>query len=475
MASRATPGELQEEATCSLCLGYLMEPVTIACGHNFCRACLTGHCEERGAGGLTCPQCRAPFQKGQFKPNTQLNNIVQKLRQLGPGQGEGLCEGHQKRLKLFYEDYGAAVCLVCEKSRDHKSHRVVPMEEAAAQEDQFEAHVKMLREEREKLLGWKATGEEKSQEYLKQTRAAWQKIVAEFQQQRHFLEEQERLLLAQLQKLDEELVTHQTERGRKLAEQISCLSEQIGELEGKCQKPASESQQDIGSTLSRREEGQAQQPEEMAPDLEERVRDFSQQTAVLSKSLRAFRDTLPAALAAQRGYNPADVTLDPDTAHPNLVLWDDGKSVKWEHAEQPLPDTPERFDSWFCVLGREGFTAGRHCWEVELRNGEHWGVGVAKESMNRRGEFSRSPQGGIWAVWRYNERFLALTDPETPLQLTAPSRIRVCLDCDRGQVTFIDATAEAPIFTFPPGSLPGERIRPWLMVGWAVFPFKLHP
>nr|XP_025042468.1 E3 ubiquitin-protein ligase TRIM7-like [Pelodiscus sinensis] len=231
MASRATPGELQEEATCSL---------TIACGHNFCRACLTGHCEERGAGGLTCPQCRAPFQKGQFKPNTQLNNIVQKLRQLGPGQGEGLCEGHQKRLKLFYEDYGAAVCLVCEKSRDHKSHRVVPMEEAAAQEDQVEAHVKMLREEREKLLGWKATGEEKSQEYLKQTRAAWQKIVAEFQQQRHFLEEQERLLLAQLEQLDEMIVKTWTDTVTKLSEQISRLSERIGELEGKCQKPVSE-------------------------------------------------------------------------------------------------------------------------------------------------------------------------------------------------------------------------------------------
>ncbi|XP_075769752.1 butyrophilin subfamily 3 member A3-like isoform X2 [Pelodiscus sinensis] len=60
----------------------------------------------------------------------------------------------------------------------------------------------------------------------------------------------------------------------------------------------------------------------------------------------------------------ANVTLDPDTAHPQLVLSEDGKHVSWERTRQPLTDTPERYDFWECVLGREGFTSERHCWEV---------------------------------------------------------------------------------------------------------------
>ncbi|XP_053902726.1 zinc finger protein RFP-like [Malaclemys terrapin pileata] len=162
-----------------------------------------------------------------------------------------------------------------------------------------------------------------------------------------------------------------------------------------------------------------------------------------------------------------NVTLDPDTAHPRLIMSEDRKSVRWGDTRQDLPDNPERFDLDPCVLGCEGFTSGRHCWEVVVGVGRFWAVGVARESVRRKGGISLSPDEGIWAVERWRDQFQALTSPEIPLPLSQiPSRIRVCLDCDQGQVTFIDAGDEAPIFTFPPGSVPGERIRPWLWVGW---------
>ncbi|XP_039358193.1 zinc finger protein RFP-like [Mauremys reevesii] len=475
MAAENPVERLQEEATCPVCLEYFTEPVSVECGHNFCRACIS-QCWEGSDTATSCPQCRETVQQGNLRPNRQLANVVEITKQLslqavkGAG-GDGVCERHQEALKLFCEEDQTPICVVCDRSRAHRTHTVVPIEEAAQEyKERIQAHLKTLREEREKLLGLKVTGERNCREYLKQTQTERQKIVSEFQQLQQFLEEQERLLLAQLEKLDKEIVRIQNENVSKLSEQISRLSELISELQGKCQKPASQFLQDARTTLSRCEKGKFQQPEEISPELEERVSGFCQKTIVLMEILGKFKDTLPSELERKRGelfgaHRQVNVTLDPDTAHPILILSEDRKSVRWGDTQQQLPNNPERFDTVPYVLGCEGFTSGRHCWEVEVGAGRCWVVGVARESVGRKGRISPSPEGGIWAVERWEGQFQALTSPVTPLPLSrAPSRIRVCLDCDRGQVTFIDAGDEAPIFTFPPGSVPGERIRPWFWV-----------
>ncbi|XP_034646139.1 butyrophilin subfamily 2 member A2-like [Trachemys scripta elegans] len=162
-----------------------------------------------------------------------------------------------------------------------------------------------------------------------------------------------------------------------------------------------------------------------------------------------------------------NVTLDPDTAHRDLVLSKDQKSVRWGDTRPDLPNNSERFDSVLCVLGCEGFNSGRHCWEVEVGDGQYWAVGVARESVSRKGRIEHNPETGIWAVQLWGDEFRALTSPIILLPLSqVPSRIRVCLDCDQGQVTFFDAGNETLIFTFPPASVPGERIRPWVWLGW---------
>ncbi|XP_030399631.1 zinc finger protein RFP-like [Gopherus evgoodei] len=478
MAAESPVESLQKEARCPVCLEYFTEPVTLECGHNFCRACVS-QCWEGSDTAASCPQCRETVQQGNLRPNRQLANMVEIAKRLslqvakGRG-GDGMCGKHQEALKLFCEEDQSPICVVCDRSRAHRAHRVVPIHEAAQEyKEKIQTQLKTLKEEREKLLGLKVTGEGKSQEYLKQTQTERQKIVSEFHALRQFLKEQERLLLAQLEKLDEEIVRIQNENVSKLSEEISHLSELISEMEGKCQKPVSEFLQDVRSTLRRCKKRKLQQPEEISPELEEPVSGFSQKTIELLEALRKFKDTLPSALERKRGeplgaHRQVDVTLDPDTAHPNLVLSEDRKCATWGDTRQRLPKNPERFDTERCVLGCEGFTSGRHCWEVEVGPGQYWAVGVARESVRRKGGISRSPEGGIWAVgWCLGDQFRAFTSLMTPLPLSrVPSRIRVCLDCDRGQVTFIGAGDEAPIFTFPPGSVPGERIRPWLCVGY---------
>nr|XP_023959834.1 zinc finger protein RFP-like [Chrysemys picta bellii] len=473
MAEENPVESLQEEVTCPVCLEYFTDPVSLECGHNFCRACIS-QCWEGSDTAASCPQCRETVQQRNLRPNRQLANVLEIAKRMslqaakGAG-GDGVCGEHQEALKLFCEEDQTPICVICRESRDHRTHTVVPIQEAVQEyKEKIQALLKTLREEREKLLGFKVTGEKRSQEYLKQTQTERQKIVSEFQQLRQFLEEQERLLLAQLAELDEAIVKIQNENITKLSEEISRLSELISELEGKCQKPASEFLQDVRSTLSRCGKGKFQQPEEISPELEGQVSGFSQKTIVLSETLRKFKDTLPSALETQiaeslGALRHANVTLDQDTAHPCLVLSEDHKSVRCGDTRQQRPNNPERFDTELCVLGCEGFTSERHCWEVEVGDGGRWTVGVARESVGRKGGISLNPEGGIWAVQCWWGQFKALTSPETPLPLSRfPSRIRVCLDCDRGQVTFIDAGDEAPIFTFPPGSVPGERIRPWL-------------
>uniref|UniRef100_A0A8C0GWE4 Zinc finger protein RFP n=1 Tax=Chelonoidis abingdonii TaxID=106734 RepID=A0A8C0GWE4_CHEAB len=397
---------LQEEATCPVCLEYFTELVTLECGHNFCRACIS-QCWEGSDTAASCPQCRETVQQRNLRPNKQLANILELVKQLslqavkGAG-GDGVCGEHQEALKLFCEEDQTPICVVCDRSRAHRAHRVVPIEEAAQEYKKFSLLHTQLSMKGPRAPSMSLTSP--CPIFLqKQIQSERQKIVSEFQQLQQFLEEQERLLLAQLEKLDEEIVRIQNENVSKLSEQISHLSELISELEGKLLQ---------GSQL------------------------------------------------------PCSVPHAGSPANQLLPLFPAAISCSTVYTEQDLPNNPERFDSWGCVLGCEGFTSGRHCWEVEVGDGGFWAVGVARESVGRKGEISRSPEGGIWAVVCLGVYFQALTSPATPLPLSrAPSRIRVCLDCDRGQVTFIDAGDEAPIFTFPPGSVPGGRIRPRFWAG----------
>ncbi|XP_075768482.1 zinc finger protein RFP-like isoform X4 [Pelodiscus sinensis] len=291
MAAESPVESVWEEAPCPVCLEDFTAPLTLECGHNFCQAPLS-------------PQGRDTEQQGPLWPNRQLANVVELAKPLSfqsskRAKWDGVCGEHQEALKLFCEEDQTPICVVCDKSQ---APMVLQIKEAAQEyKEKLETHLKTLREEREKLMRRKTTAEGKSQEYLKWTQAKRQMIVAEFQQLLQFLEEQKQRLLAQLEQLDEAIRRFQIDTVRNLSVQISRISEGIGELEGTCQKPASEFLQDVRSTLSRCEMGQFQLPEEISPELEEQVRGFSQETIALSETLREFKDTLPSALERARG------------------------------------------------------------------------------------------------------------------------------------------------------------------------------
>uniref|UniRef100_A0A8C4Y236 Butyrophilin subfamily 1 member A1 n=1 Tax=Gopherus evgoodei TaxID=1825980 RepID=A0A8C4Y236_9SAUR len=154
-------------------------------------------------------------------------------------------------------------------------------------------------------------------------------------------------------------------------------------------------------------------------------------------------------LTTQFFLSLVDVTLDPDTAYPHLILSENRKSVEWRSQHRDVPDCPKRFDCVTCVLGYEGFTSGRHYWEIDVGDGTNWGVGVARETVSRKGWIHFSPQEGVWAVEECRGQYRALTPIEIPLSLSKSIRkIGIYLDYERGRVAFYDLVREDPFFTF---------------------------
>ncbi|XP_034645096.1 tripartite motif-containing protein 15-like [Trachemys scripta elegans] len=328
----------------------------------------------------------------------------------------------------------------------------------------------MLKKEMEGIAALKLNGEITSEELLQQTESERKKILSEFEKLHLFLEEKELLLLAQLEVLDKEILKRHDEFTTRLIQERSRLGTLISEMEGKCRQPASEFLQDIRSTLSRYETGKFQSPPSLPLELKRRVKEFSQKHTFLEHTLSKFKERLSSetkldkAILSGKQLDKANVTLDPDTAHPHLILSEDGKSVKWGPARQDVPDNFRRFDPVPCVLGCEGFTSGRHCWEVEV-DGSSWAVGVARESVTRKGGISLEPEEGIWAVGQLNPiQYVALTSPWTSLPPDRrPRKIWVALDYKMGQVAFFNAENHTEIFTFIAVAFAG-RIFPFCWV-----------
>ncbi|XP_044854131.1 butyrophilin subfamily 2 member A1-like [Mauremys mutica] len=144
-----------------------------------------------------------------------------------------------------------------------------------------------------------------------------------------------------------------------------------------------------------------------------------------------------------------DVTLDPNTANPYLVLAEDRKSVTHRDKRQDLPDNPERFDTMAVVLGAEGFTGGKRYWEVEVGEKNLWTLGVCREDVSRKGHIVFLPEHGYWTIWQHAGQFMANTSPTTLLPVSVrPRRLGIFLDYEAGEVSFYNVTDKSHLFTF---------------------------
>ncbi|XP_061469466.1 uncharacterized protein LOC133378868 [Rhineura floridana] len=453
--------DLCEEATCSICLEYFWDPVIIPeCGHNFCRACLR-RCWGKSEAEASCPQCRERVQRSSIRPNRQLADIAEIARKLSLQRGKGaerkgrVCEKHQEPLKLFCKDDEAPICVVCDRSKEHKGHEVIPLEEASQEyQEQISISLESLRKEREKILAFEADTEKESQDLLERTESEREKMVAEFRRLHQFLEEQEKFLLTQMEEAEEEIARKRDKHLARLSKELSSLENIIQEMEDKRQQPASELLQDIGSFLQRSQakENFENLPVAFPPTLKWRIWDFCDINPFLKGVMKQFRDALGAGLQLQK----ENITLDPATAHPRLYVSEDLNSVTWGGKCLTLRNNAEKIDVY--VLGYYGFTAGRHFWEVTVESVEIWAVGVAIKGL--------SSCEGIWHMGKWVRGYRAnCSRISLPVSLREePKRIRVALNCEGGRVAFYDADRAALLYTFQATSFSRETLWPWFCV-----------
>ncbi|XP_058141343.1 butyrophilin subfamily 2 member A2 isoform X2 [Dasypus novemcinctus] len=169
----------------------------------------------------------------------------------------------------------------------------------------------------------------------------------------------------------------------------------------------------------------------------------------------------------------ADVVLDPATAHPELFLSEDSRSVFRGTRRQEVPDDPERFDHWPCVLGLERFSSGQHYWEVEVEDVMAWAVGVCGADLPRKGEVAAGD--GVWALELFGDQYRPLAVPALLLPLRERlGRVGVFLDYEAGDVSFYNMRDRSHIYTCPRAAFAGP-LRPFFLLGSDDSPLAVCP
>ncbi|XP_022526182.2 E3 ubiquitin-protein ligase TRIM39 isoform X2 [Astyanax mexicanus] len=163
----------------------------------------------------------------------------------------------------------------------------------------------------------------------------------------------------------------------------------------------------------------------------------------------------------RRGKTPAaaNLTLNPDTAHSALLLSNDGKRVRLGDCITVL-QSAQRFDKFECVLAREGFSSGRHYWEVEVNR--EFTIGVTRQSAQRKGKFTFCPSEGYWCLYHFRQVFTALDESTQRLQVdSVPRVLGVCIDVDEKWVIFYNTETKAQVYIFRNMAFTdGEKIYP---------------
>ncbi|XP_020508472.2 E3 ubiquitin-protein ligase TRIM21 [Labrus bergylta] len=512
---------VEDNFLCSICLDVFNQPVAIPCGHTFCRGCITFHWDTNKPLFL-CPLCNKEYSKiPDLCVNTVLANAAEKVKKTiqerphdtpeKAGSGHvlcGMCTGgklkatkscltcfmsycdahlephqrllplrkhklinlvedlvsrickeHGEPLELFCKVDSMFLCRVCVDS-DHKSHKTVSVEEEAEmRKDELGKEKKdmdqMIQTHQQKLLeiqhSVEASGNnaEKTLAYSKHVMTALVDYIRRsqvelsevIQTKKKKTEEDEKGFIKEL---EEEMM--QIKQKQSELDQVTGINDSFKFLQSFLSLTITPPQVKDWSEVTLNSDQFTVQ--EILMKLETTV----------TREIRLLCD--PDLKKMQ--FHAVNLTLDPDTANPSLIVSEDGKEVKCGDRKRNVPDKPERFDHVLNVLAKESFNSGKFYFEVQVRGKTQWDLGVTNQSINRKGDMRLSPKSGYWTIWlRKGNEFTANAGPAINLHVREiPQKVGVFVDYEEGQVSFYDVDARARIFSFT-GCNFTERLFPY--------------
>uniref|UniRef100_A0A7D9NLP1 Uncharacterized protein n=1 Tax=Xenopus tropicalis TaxID=8364 RepID=A0A7D9NLP1_XENTR len=405
--------DLRAELNCSICLSVYTDPVTLPCGHNYCRGCigrLLGTSE--GSAGYSCPECRAEYpERPTLSRNRTLGNIVDKsaehvLTEPTASFIKRKCSAHHKVLEYHCCEDGAPICVSCCLAGEHRGHRVELLSEAS----------------------------EKKKETLR-------KVLENLSPVGEDTERGAQRLQERLRKV-EEVAAGETERVTAL---FSGIREELETLEMR-----------LLSDISMQKKEVSHQLHDLIQQLEIRKDELSRKVhhieglfpAVGDLDVDLISETLLTGLAGIvtgvkgriYGKEATDLLLDINMAGNHVSISGDGKSASYSRTDQRRPQTPERFQVPQ-ALSTRSFPSGQHYWEVEVSELGYWRVGVAYPNLERGGGQSWIGNNTkSWCLYQWGSSYLVIHDRnETKLpQVPSCRRIRISLDYEAGHVSFYE-------------------------------------
>lgn len=452
---------LQQDLTCPVCQGIFRDPVLLPCTHSFCRECL----QKSWQFNKKCPVCREEFEERQAIANRALNDACDSflkqshLRASQKRPSEDTCNLHLKPLELYCEKDEAPVCVDCVTL--HSTHRLLPLKDGAPlckRELGFKVQIFEKKVESYKKMTHKLSN---AKGYIKyQAEQAEKQIKAEFERLHKALVTEEVLRLKALATEEEEKTATIQELIDSTKKDITALKELIDSLKkemGNEDLPLLRNFQDL--------KRKAQWTREDPRLCDDSLLDMGKHVGALSFNIWK---------SMQAHVKYYSVMLNPNTASPWLSLNADLTSVKESAERLTAPDNPERFDPCVFVLGAEGYTSGKHRWDVIVGDNPKWIVGVCKESVARKKKFTVSTSRGVWSIALSKGVYSVLTPERTELQVQQrPEKIRIKLNLDKGEVSFWDGGTAKHLVTLTHKF--DERIFPIFGPGLHSTPMILAP
>ncbi|KAM6221003.1 tripartite motif-containing protein 75-like [Rhynchocyon petersi] len=418
------------DANCPVCLDCLRDPVTIQCGHNFCRSCIQQSWEE-GRRNYPCPVCREPCQDRTLRTNIQLRNTLYKAKyyQLMTAKRKtetSLCKEHNEVLNLVCQEDLQVLCPLCTK--DHQGHQVKSLGEVASRHrSRLMGYIQPLMQQIAFYEKLQATEKRKTQQVSERVEGMRQKLTRDY-------EEVDAFLMCQ----DEARLSRIADAKKGIAQKIYTYKAAFSEYTSTCQRLYKEMAEksvvddvQLLTGIKRMYDMYENHTPPSPPAFQLRKVGFylPPQFQPLDKIKKAFTE---------------DVTLDPETAHPNLRVSKDKKSVTFLMTEE----TPVTL-TYPVVLGSEAFHSGRHYWEVRVDDKPEWMVGVCAASPSRKDHPHLIGQSGYWRIQLRDGVYAAQGSVSVTLMLKEkPRGIGIYLDHEMGEISFYNLTTSSHIHAF---------------------------